>query len=125
MARPTKYDADTARKVTDSIRVGATYKLACAFAGVSEDTFALWRKKHTEFADAVMQAEGGAAVGWLAKIEKAANEGIWQAAAWKLERRYPESYGRQVVTTINLTPEQARDLPDDEIEARLKKANLL
>lgn len=32
---------------------------------------------------------------------------------------------RQTVTTINLTPEQAKDLPDSEIETRLKKAGLL
>jgi hypothetical protein len=36
-------------------------------------------------------------VGWLAKIEAAANEGAWQAAAWKLERRYPHEYGRSAV----------------------------
>ncbi len=33
---------------------------------------------------------------WLAKIEKAASDGAWQAAAWKLERRYPHVYGRVV-----------------------------
>jgi hypothetical protein len=40
------------------------------------------------------EAEGRAAIGWLALIEQAAREGNWQAAAWKLERRYPETYGR-------------------------------
>ena len=35
-------------------------------------------------------------MGWLAKIEQAANQGHWQAAAWKLERRYPQEYGRTV-----------------------------
>ena len=97
MARPTKYNADTAKKICDAIRIGATYKLACNFAGISEDTFALWRKKIPEFDTDVVQAEGAGAVGWLAKIEKAANDGTWQAAAWKLERRYPQQYGRQVI----------------------------
>ena len=49
-----------------------------------------------EFQARVEEAKGKAVVGWLAKIEKAASEGSWQAAAWKLERRYPEDYGRRV-----------------------------
>lgn len=97
MARPTKYNEATCKKITDAIRVGATFGLACAYAGISEDTFARWRERYADFADAVKEAEGGAVVGWLAKIEKAANDGTWQAAAWKLERRYPREYGRQVV----------------------------
>jgi hypothetical protein len=32
----------------------------------------------------------------LAKIEKAASDNNWAAAAWKLERRYPDVYGRTV-----------------------------
>lgn len=97
MARPTKYTPETAKKITDAIRVGATFHLACAYAGISEETFSQWRKKFPEFSEAVKEAEGGAAVKWLALIDKAAGDGTWQAAAWKLERRYPEQYGRQVV----------------------------
>ena len=42
-------------------------------------------------------------------IEMAASEGNWQAAAWKLERRYPETFGRRTVTVdanINTTETQ-------------------
>ena len=97
MARPTKYTPETVKAILDAIRVGATFRIACAYAGISEDTFALWRKRYSDFADAVKESEGKAAVGWLAKIEKEANEGAWQAAAWKLERRYPQEYGRTVI----------------------------
>lgn len=96
MARPSKYTPETAKKITDAIRLGATFGLACQYAGISEDTFARWREKYADFAEAVKEAEGAGVVGWLAKIEKAANEGTWQAAAWKLERRYPREYGRTV-----------------------------
>jgi hypothetical protein len=51
--------------------------------------------KKKEFVERIREAEGRAVIGWLAKIEKAATDGNWQAAAWKLERRYPENYGRQ------------------------------
>jgi len=98
MARPTKYTPETAKKITDAIRVGATFRLACMYGGISEDTFLRWRERYADFADAIKEAEGAGAVGWLAKIEKAANEGVWQAAAWKMERRYPHEYGRTVVS---------------------------
>lgn len=97
MARPTKYTEETAKKICDAIRIGATYRIACAFAGITEETFSQWRKKYSEFSEQVHMAEGQGATGWLAKIEKAANDGTWQAAAWKLERRYPKEYGRTVV----------------------------
>ena len=97
--RPTKYTPETVKKIVDAIRVGATFRLACDYAGITEETFSQWRKKYSEFSDAIKEAEGQGVVGWLAKIEKAANEGVWQAAAWKLERRYPKEYGRQVVET--------------------------
>jgi hypothetical protein len=49
------------------------------------------------FDEIVGHYEGQAGVKWLAKIEREASEGSWQAAAWKLERRYPNDYGRKVV----------------------------
>ena len=43
----------------------------------------------------IRQSEAQAAQRWLNFIEKAAEAGEWQAAAWKLERRYPDTYGRK------------------------------
>jgi transposase len=125
MARPTKYTPETVKKITDAIKVGATYELACAFGGISHETFSQWRQTKPEFLAAIKEAEGSAAIKWLALIDKAAGEGTWQAAAWKLERRYPESYGRTVVTNQGLTPEKAKELSDADLEAELKKRNLL
>jgi len=96
MARPTKYTPERVKRITDALRMGATYELACGYAGIGFDTFNQWRKTKPEFFEMLKEAEGAAAVGWLAKIEKAANDGEWQAAAWKLERRYPDDYGRRV-----------------------------
>lgn len=95
MGRRSKYTPETVKKLTDAIKLGATYELACGYAGISFETFRQWRDRKPAFLDAIKAAEGVAAVGWLAKIEKAASDGTWQAAAWKLERRYPEEYGRQ------------------------------
>lgn len=82
-------------KLSHALRLGASRRLACQYAGISEDTFARYLVD-ADFADMVNKAEGSGAIQWLNKIEKAANDGNWQAAAWKLERRYPHEYGRQV-----------------------------
>ena len=116
MARPTKFTPDTIKRLTNAISVGSTYVLACKHAGISYEIFNQWRhgkgfpqgttaEQKVQFVDAIEKAEGDAAVGWLAKIEKAASDGNWQAAAWKLERRYPSDYGRTVTQhegTINI-----------------------
>lgn len=95
MSRPTKYTDETLDKLLKSIAVGAPYTHACNYAGISFETFNEWRKDKPEFSELVKEAEGKAVTGWLAKIEKAASDGNWQAAAWKLERRYPHEFGRR------------------------------
>lgn len=121
MAAPqSKLTPDTTTRITQAIRVGATYALAAQYGGVSYQTFRTWVKRgeaeierrenprvkpgseqwdseqaFVDFVQALRDAEGAAAVKWLALIDKAAEE-TWQAAAWKLERRYPRDYGRTV-----------------------------
>lgn len=96
MAARTKLTPDVQRRICDAIAIGATYDLACKYGGVAFETFRRWREGNRAFCAAVEDAEGRAVVGWLAKIEQAASAGAWQAAAWKLERRYPAVYGRSV-----------------------------
>lgn len=103
MARPSKLTADVQAKLVLSIGKGASYALACRYAGISFQGFRNWMeagaKAHTgrqrELLLAIERAEGEAALRWLDKIDAAMLE-HWQAAAWKLERRYPHEYGRQV-----------------------------
>ena len=102
MARPSKYTAETLTRVEEALSQGATYQLASAYAGITYETFNTWRGKFSEFSDAVKKAEARAAVGWLAQIERAATEGSWQAAAWKLERRYPDDWGRKERLDISI-----------------------
>ena len=123
MARKSKYTPDVVDKLTQAIRLGATYVLACDYAGISERTFRSWMETYPPFLQSVKEAEGAAAVGWLAKIEKAASDGNWQAAAWKLERRYPEMYGKQrlELTGANGGPVQVETrqlppLPEDTLD---------
>ena len=50
---------------------------------------------------AVERGEADAHARNLGLIQKAAQDGTWQAAAWFLERRYPELYGRTVRTEVS------------------------
>jgi transposase len=150
--RPTKLTPETVKKLCVAIQQGATYALACKYAGISYDTFNDWKRRGAEeearrqnprvqegtaawtegeefiqFLQAIQKAEGDAALGWLLKIELAATAGHWQAAAWKLERRYPQEYGRTVVTqdVPPLTPEQIAAMPDEDLDAYIAKLQKL
>ncbi len=104
MARPTKLSPDVQQRIVQAIALGATYEMAAQYGGVTYRSFRNWMQSgeparsgpYLQFFQAVKAAEGVAAVRWLALIEQAANDGAWQAAAWKLERRYPHTYGRRV-----------------------------
>ena len=107
MGRTTKMTGDVEIKLMQAIKLGATHSMACAYAGISLTTFYAWKSKNTQFSDAVKEAEATGAITWLAKIEKAASDGSWQAAAWKLERRYPNDYGRRDGSKTDQEPHEA------------------
>lgn len=123
MARKSKYTPETVAKVVQAIKLGATYELAAGYAGITFQTFNEWRKAKPEFSEALNHAEGTGAILWLAKIEQAATEGNWQAAAWKLERRYPHMYGRNLheMTGANGGPIQHEHtvIDAERLDARL------
>lgn len=81
---------------------------AAVIEGISKDTYYGWMRrgraeqkgKYFNFLKAVKKAEGVAEVVYLEQIRKAAigtetDKPVWQAAAWYLERRYPDSWGRR------------------------------
>jgi len=115
MARPRKDTEKTVKKLCDALSLGATYELACRYASIGSSTLRTWRlqaeqtkpgSQARQLIARLEQAETTAALRWLGQIEQAAREGAWQASAWRLERRYPSDYGRQVVQhegTVTLT----------------------
>lgn len=85
--------------IIQAIGLGATIKQACSIAGIAPDTFRRWRKLaseetepyHTLFLELEMSADRAIARK-LAVIDQASQGGTWQAAAWWLERNYPDMY---------------------------------
>ena len=103
VGRPTKFTAETKEKLLIAIRKGAPYELACNYARIDYTTLLLWKKKaeielvqeYIDFFRDLKEAEGQTSLIWLDKIDKAMNEGAWQAAAWKLERRHNKYFSSQ------------------------------
>lgn len=130
MARPSKLTPDVQDRIVEALKLGATFELAAQYGGISYHAFNMWRKRgaaelervanartrssiraserpFVEFFEVTKKAEAEAAVTWLDRIEQAAKGGVWQAAAWKLERRYPQQYGRTVTEHQGGGPEGA------------------
>ena len=93
--RKSKDTPENRQTIINAVEQGVPYRHACAMAGLSEDTFARMREKSAEFAEAIKAAEGRAVAGRLARIRMAEND-HWQAAAWWLERKYPQEFGKTV-----------------------------
>lgn len=93
------------------MRGGNYLQTAAAYAGISYQTLRRWVLKaddpnappeYVEFKEALEKARADAEVASLAKIQKAASEGAWQAAAWYLERSRPEQWGRRDTNRVEL-----------------------
>lgn len=120
--RPPIMEADPERvqRFLTAVKAGAYIETAAAFAGINRDTIYDWMKKgaqeakgpYREFSDTVGQALaaaeirdvttiGTAAAGRSAQFDSegrliaSAIEPDWRAAAWRLERRSPERWGRR------------------------------
>lgn len=101
LGRPTKLTPDVQTRLEAALKAGATQELAAMRAGIGVSTFYAWKKKAEEgdadFKDFLDVIDSAAAEGAMKALEKitAAMDDDWKAAAWILERRYPEMYGRQ------------------------------
>lgn len=98
-SRPRKLSLETTARFTRAIKLGCTVDAAADYAGVHRTTVWAWMRggregkspAHVAFAEAVDKAMADFRVAALARIHLASND-WWQAAAWLLERRFPEEF---------------------------------
>jgi hypothetical protein len=115
IGRPSKFTAERAERIMQMIKSGAYGHVAARANGISTATFHAWQAKgrdaekdpdtglcidpdlqqFADFSDDVKNAEAEAEVRNIALIQTAARGGTWQAAAWYLERRYSDRWGRK------------------------------
>ena len=135
----------------EAIRYGSKIRAACQYAGISTPTFYLWKRRanrgeepYATFIRGVEQAKGEFIVRNLQAVH--AHTAIdWKAAAWLLERSYPEDYAmRQYIeeepallrelkelvsagmVTVAEIKEQIADLPQEYLSALMAlEASLL
>jgi transposase len=125
--RKSKLDNDRREKLLKAIRVGNDKKVACALAGISEATLYRWleqsKKKNStpelrEFRESLERAEAEAEVLKVSRIAQAADNGRWQAAAWWLERKYPERWGQQTKIKAEVSGPDGQPIAISVEEAR-------
>ena len=104
MGRPSRLTPDVQELLVQAMRAGAAKTSAAKFAGISHQTILNWQDRanqgepeYVALFDELEKAEGAFVIRALAQIADAARKGQWTAAAWTLERRYPEEYGRRLV----------------------------
>jgi len=94
-----KYDAHHINIILEALADGEGRVRACKKANITHDTFMNWLNEYSEFSDSVKKAEdkGNDRIKDLAKrgiIEKFGT--TWQAAAWWLERNFPDEFKNKV-----------------------------
>lgn len=114
--RPSKLTPEIQEEILRVIKSGNYIETACAYVGINKTTFYDWLKKgarekervaqnprarvrkdlqkYVDFSNAVDKALAQAEIRDVAIIGKAAEEN-WQAAAWRLERKFPDRWGRK------------------------------
>ncbi len=128
--KPTYLTPEVQTQIVNALRLGAYHETAAGIAGIHVSTLRDWlrrgarerrrlredsrakpRKKEkvfAEFSEACEKASANSELGDLAVIARASSK-QWQAAAWRLERKYPERYAlrnRHEITGSNGGPLQ-------------------
>lgn len=123
--RPTKLTPELQAKICDALRTGNYLETAAAFAGIDKTTLFDWLRRgarstsgiYHDFSRAVEKALADSEARDVALVSKAAAEGIWQAAAWRLERKFPERWGRRDHHRVEAALMAAVEVsPDDAIQ---------
>jgi hypothetical protein len=103
-------------KIVQCILRGAYVETAVTYAGVSKQAFYNWLKRgnrekegiYRRFVDAIEKAMSESELTDILIVDKSAKGGQWQAAAWRLERRFPQRWGRR--TEVSLDEETTNTL---------------
>lgn len=110
------------KKFIAALEAGGYLQDAADYAGIGRSTANLWMAKgrageagYVDFVEAVERAQAGAIAKDLEAIAKAAKDGDWRAAAWRLEHRHPTKFGPH----LNVRTQVEREL--EEFLARAKE----
>lgn len=122
--------AEVREAILTAVRAGNYLEVAVRYAGVAESTFWEWVRRgrdgdarYAPFVAELDKAQAQSEVRDLALVGKAAEDpDRWTAAAWRLERRYPDRYGRpqtrvKVEGAVGIFPAISPERLRDALEA--------
>lgn len=117
MVRPTGLGTKRSEAAIEAIRMGCTREAAAGVAGVTRMTLYRWIESDDTFRDEVLKAEQQAEAAYTYAVQQAVPKN-WQAAAWWLERRRHQSYGRRdrVEMTVDLRALAERVAAEDGLD---------
>lgn len=82
------------QKILKAVALGVWPDRAAEMHGISKGTMRAHRKRNPNFATSVKEAEAKAEASFLGKILRHTDK-QWTAAAWMLERRWPERWAKR------------------------------
>lgn len=105
----TKLNKEVQDTICQVIANGHYQETAARAVGITPQTLCNWLARgreeeegiYFEFFEAVEKAKAAGEIRDLAVINNAAQDGSWQAAAWKLERKFPNRWGRMVRAEVS------------------------
>jgi len=106
MGRPSKLTPELAKMICDGIKLGLPLHVAAARAGVGRSTFFKWKQRaktaksgrYKDFGEQLREADAVAQALLVGRIHDASKRPqSWKAAAYLLERRWPEEWKPETV----------------------------
>lgn len=135
MGRPTKLTQPIHDLIVKFIKGGNYVETAAAAAGINKSTLYDWLKRgqteekgiYADFSNAVEQAMALSEIDLVNKLKKHDSDSA-QPIEWRLERRFPERWGRKDKITADITQTEREELifeqkltADPEAKALLKE----
>lgn len=127
----TKLNQEVINTAAKYVALGTPVKYICDSLLISEVTWYSWYNKgeeldddrilETKFFKSVKKAKGDLIARNLQVIEKAAQEGTWTAAAWKLERLDFENFGRK--EKLEHSGKIDKKVDKEELKQEIEKLN--
>lgn len=94
--------------ICEAIRRGMPFERAAQLNGISRSTLLKWRNEDAEFSRLVDEACAVSEVLLLEAIQEKTSED-WRAAAWILQKRFPERYADRRELEVNVGKSDGRD----------------
>lgn len=123
IGRPSKLEDSRVEELVKWLKLGYYIEDACTMAGIGKTTYYRWLEKaeegleeYRDFRDSVQKARAEAEGAHIMNIRKAADNGVWQASAWYLERSHPSKWGKK-------NPDLISEESDEPVEFTIKYAD--